>query len=282
MYRNAEKLLTDCQETNRAIWEVALASSLVDQNQTEEELISELLGVYQVMKDAATQGQKEELHSVSGLLRGNAKRVHDHRTRAQFLPEELVELLSSAISTSEVNAAMGKIVASPTAGAAGILPACLLYWQKKSDVEDREMIKGLLTASQIGAVIMHRANVSGAEGGCQAETGSAAAMSAAALVELSGGTPEEALNAAGFAIVNVLGLVCDPIGGRVEYPCFMRNANGVLNELGAAEMALAGVQSFAKFDNVVVAMQEVGDSLPPSLRETGLGGIARHCDSCFK
>lgn len=282
MHRNAKQLLEECQSSGQAIWQVALKASLLDQNQTKEELENELLAVYQVMKDAATEGQKEDLRSVSGLLRGNAKKVYDHRKNAQFLPEELVELLSSAISTSEVNAAMGKIVASPTAGAAGILPACLLYWQKKANVSDSEVIRGLLTASQIGAIIMHRANVSGAEGGCQAETGSAAAMAAAALVELGGGSPEQALNAAGFAIVNVLGLVCDPIGGRVEYPCFMRNANGVLNALGSAEMALAGVQSFASFDNVVVAMKEVGDALPASLRETGLGGIARHCDACFK
>lgn len=281
MYKTAEDLLKDCNDKNRSIWEVVLDQS-AEEYGSEDNFKEELLKIYKTMKEAAQKGQEESLVSISGLLHGNAKKLNDHKGKSHFFSDEIIDLMSMAISTSEVNASMGKIVASPTAGAAGILPACLIFWQKKASLTDEEMLPGLMTASQIGAIIMHRANVSGAEGGCQAETGSASAMAAGALVELAGGSPEQALDAAGFAIVNVLGLVCDPIGGRVEYPCFMRNANGVLNALGAAELSLAGIQTFADFDDVVVAMQEVGDSLPESLRETGLGGIAKHCRACYQ
>lgn len=282
MFKSGADLLKFCHQEKKSIWEASLIQSLEKGQMNQKAFEEKLLSIYQVMKSAALRGKNEALSSVSGLLHGNAKALSDYKPKAKLFSKDIIDLMSMAISTSEVNASMGTIVASPTAGAAGILPACLVFYQEKYQLDDKKMLQGLLTASQVGAVIMHRANVSGAEGGCQAETGSASAMAAAALVELMGGSPEQALNAAGFAIVNILGLVCDPIGGRVEYPCFMRNANGVLNALGSAEMAMANLQTFADFDQVVAAMQEVGESLPASLRETGLGGIAKHCKTCFQ
>lgn len=280
MYTTAKKLLSHCELNQCAIWEVALESTEMDEKMDAAAIYQDLLHIYEVMKAACERGQKEPLSSITGLLHGNAYQLMQERQHQALLPPELLDAMSMALSTSEVNAAMGRIVASPTAGAAGILPACLRYWQKLHHADDETTIRGLLTASHVGAIIMARANVSGAEGGCQAETGSASAMAAAALVELSGGTPEQALQAASYALIHVMGLVCDPIGGRVEYPCLLRNANGVLNALGSAEMALHDLQTFHDFDQVVMAMKEVGDALPASLRETGLGGIAKQCATC--
>nr|WP_072514003.1 L-serine ammonia-lyase, iron-sulfur-dependent, subunit alpha [Ndongobacter massiliensis] len=282
MLYSGKELLAACQRHNCAIWECVLAEEPQKQEQSQDEFLADLQKIYDVMKSAALRGKDEELTSVSGLLHGNATRLFRHSDAGRLLSPETLRAMSMAISTSEVNASMGKIVASPTAGAAGILPACLVSWQQRTGCDDNEVLHGMMTAAQIGAIVMARANVSGAEGGCQAECGSAAAMAAAALTELMGGTPEQALNAAGYALIHVMGLVCDPIGGRVEYPCFLRNASGVLNAMGAAELALAGIQNFADFDGVVQAMKEVGDSLPAPLRETGLGGIAKHCHAAFR
>lgn len=181
---------------------------------------------------------------------------------------------------------MGKIVAAPTAGASGIIPAAFTSVQNKLNLDDDTMIKGLLTASQIGGIIAMNATISGAEGGCQAETGAASAMAAAALVEIMGGSVEQSLHAASFAIMNVLGLVCDPIAGLVEFPCALRNASGVTNSIISCDLAMAGVKSIIPFDEVVMSMFEVGNSLPASLRETALGGLANtptgrtFCASC--
>ena len=170
--------------------------------------------------------------------------------------------MAKAFSTSEVNASMGKIVAAPTAGASGILPSAILSAQEKLNLTDDDLIKGLFTAAGIGEIIAKNATISGAEGGCQAECGAAAAMAAGAIVEMAGGSPEAALNAAGFALTNILGLVCDPIAGLVEYPCALRNASGVVNAFISADMALADVQSIVPFDEVVEAMYKVGKAMP--------------------
>ena len=182
--------------------------------------------------------------------------------------------MAKALSTSEVNASMGKIVAAPTAGAAGIIPAALLTVKERFDLSDEDLINGLFTAAGIGLIRAKNATISGAEGGCQAECGSASAMVAAAIVELLGGDVDQALNAASFALINVMGLVCDPVAGLVEFPCIFRNASGVINALISADLALAGVKSLIPFDEVVEAMYKVGKTMPEALRETALGGVA--------
>lgn len=184
------------------------------------------------------------------------------------------QVISTALKTGECNACMGCIVAAPTAGASGVMPAVLLPTQEKFSLSDDVMVQALYVAAGFGQVIATRASISGAEGGCQAEIGSASAMAAAALVHLRGGTPEQMAAACAMAIKNLLGLVCDPVAGLVEVPCVKRNVIGAMNALSCADMALAGITSAIPCDEVIDAMRSVGDSLPATLRETGLGGLA--------
>ncbi|MBO5150061.1 MAG: L-serine ammonia-lyase, iron-sulfur-dependent, subunit alpha, partial [Anaerotignum sp.] len=179
-----------------------------------------------------------------------------------------------AIAVAQTNACMGRIVASPTAGSCGILPAALLTLQEEKNIPDKDLVMALFTASAIGIVIATNASVAGAAGGCQAECGAASAMAAAALVELSGGTPKQCEHACAIALKNILGLVCDPVAGLVEIPCIKRNAGGVGNALVAAELALAGVESHIPADEVIVAMKKVGDMMSPTLKETAEAGLA--------
>ncbi len=187
----------------------------------------------------------------------------------------------NAVAVLETNATMGVIVAAPTAGSAGVIPAVLLSLQEVHGFSDAQLMDALKNAAVVGSIIARNATVAGAEGGCQAEIGSAAAMAASAAVELLGGTPRMCLTAAGYALANMLGLVCDPIGGLVEAPCQKRNASAAVNALSAAQMALAGIEGLIPFDEVVDAMLKVGRSLPYELRETALGGMAA-CPSCAK
>lgn len=184
------------------------------------------------------------------------------------------QVISTALKTGECNACMGCIVAAPTAGASGVMPAVLLPTQEKFSLSDEVMVQALYVAAGFGQVIATRASISGAEGGCQAEIGSASAMAAAALVHLRQGTPEQMASACAMAIKNLLGLVCDPVAGLVEVPCVKRNVIGAMNALSCADMALAGITSALPCDEVIDAMRSVGDSLPAALRETGLGGLA--------
>ncbi|MEG0766304.1 MAG: L-serine ammonia-lyase, iron-sulfur-dependent, subunit alpha, partial [Clostridia bacterium] len=184
-----------------------------------------------------------------------------------------------ALAIAECNACMGKIVAAPTAGSCGIVPGVLLTVQEARGFSDDALIDALFTAAGIGMVIAKRASISGAEGGCQAECGTAAAMAAAALVELGGGTPAQAASACAFALMNSMGLVCDPVGGLVEIPCVFRNVMGAANALTAADLALSGIPCLLPCDEVIDAMRRVGDALPASLRETGEGGCAS-CSVC--
>jgi L-serine dehydratase len=186
----------------------------------------------------------------------------------------MAKAVAASMAVLEVNASMGKIVAAPTAGSSGILPGALISVGEDFKKNDDDICKALFTASAVGYIITRNATVSGAEGGCQAETGAAAAMASAAIVEMLGGTAEEALAAAAITIKNILGLVCDPVAGLVEVPCVKRNAIGTANALISADMALAGIKSVIPFDEVVEAMYKVGRSLPSSLKETSLGGLA--------
>lgn len=234
-----------------------------------------------VMKRAATQPVRETLPSMGGLLGGEARKLTDLRARGEALcDDQLSAAMTYAMAVLETNASMGRIVAAPTAGSAGVLPGVLLALQDSKGFADEDLARGIATAAAIGYLITRNATVSGAEGGCQAEIGSAAAMAAAAAVELAGGTPAQCLNAAGNALTNMMGLVCDPVAGLVEVPCQKRNASGAATALVSAQIALAGIGNLVDFDQTVAVMDKVGRSLPFELRESALGGIAAAPAAC--
>lgn len=277
------KLLKErCQEEGLNLWELSVKDEIETTGKTEEEVFARLQKTLDVMKASAERALEEDVRSVTGMTGGNAKKMNEYFLGGNSVLGETPALaMSFALSTSEVNAAMGRIVAAPTAGSAGIIPATMMTMFKKYNYDDRKLCEALLVATQIGQVIFDNATFAGAEGGCQAETGSAAAMAAAAVCYLRGYDIEIQENAATAALLNIMGLICDPIGGMVEFPCNLRNANGIMNALASADMAMAGVEMFVTFDEAVDAMKRVGDTLPERLRETGEGGIAV-CPSSLK
>ena len=215
------------------------------------------------------------VHSNTGLPGGDALKIKDYRKSHKTLSGDMImSAVQSAIATNEVNAAMGVICATPTAGSSGTLPGVLFTLEKRLGLDEEQMVRFLFTAGGFGMVIANNACIAGATGGCQAEVGSASGMGAAAAVEVAGGTPKQSANAMAIAISNLLGLVCDPIAGLVEVPCINRNAIGSSNALISADMALAGCESMIPADEVISAMDKVGKNMPESLRETGIGGLA--------
>lgn len=275
MFNNGKELLNLCHENDKKISDIVLKKDVMNTGLTLDDVKSKMNDTLNVMKNSATAGLDKKIDSISGLTGGNAKKMEDYRKDHEPISGVFINsAMAKAFSTSEVNASMGKICASPTAGASGILPAALLAASEKLNLDDDKLMDGLFNAAGIGQIVAKNATVSGAEGGCQAECGVAAAMAASAIVEMAGGTPEQSLDAAGFALTNIMGLICDPIGGLVEYPCALRNASGVINALISADMALANVEALVPFDEVVEAMYKVGKALPESLRETALGGLA--------
>ncbi|AKX94768.1 L-serine dehydratase, iron-sulfur-dependent subunit alpha [Moorella thermoacetica] len=228
-----------------------------------------------VMRAAARKGLHEDIRSPSGLVGGGGKLLEERRLAGQSLcAATTARAIALAMAVAEVNASMGRVVAAPTAGSCGILPGVLLALEAEKGLDEDLLIDGLFAAAGIGMVAAGQASLSGAALGCQAEVGVAAAMAAAAAVEMTGGDAVQAANAAGVALQGLMGLVCDPVGGLVEVPCVMRNAMGAAQALVAADIALAGVQCYIPFDEIVAAMVQVGRALPPELRETGAGGIA--------
>lgn len=246
----------------------------------EDVLIERMRGRLNVMRQSAQAGLSPTLRSVSGMVGGQAARMitPEHVNRFGLLGKAS----AYALSIAEYNACMGKIVAAPTAGSCGILPGALLSVQEQEGFTDDELVMALFAAAGVGRIIALQATISGAEGGCQAECGAAAGMAAAALVELYGGTPEMASHACAFALMNMLGLVCDPVHGLVEVPCVYRNVGGVSQAFSAAQMALSGVACPIPCDEVILAMKDVGDALPPTLRETGEGGCAACKSVCSR
>lgn len=277
------KLLKErCQKEGLNLWQLAIKDEIENTGKTEEEIFARLQKTLDVMKASSEKALAEDVRSVTGMTGGNAKRMHDYYLKGEAVLGEVASTaMAMAFSTSEVNAAMGRIVAAPTAGSAGIIPATLMTMKHKFGCDDKSLCQALLISTQIGQVIFDNATFAGAEGGCQAETGSAAAMAAAAVCYLRGYDIEIQENAATAALLNIMGLICDPIGGMVEFPCNLRNANGIMNALASADMAMAGVEMFVTFDEAVEAMKRVGDALPERLRETGEGGIAV-CPSSLK
>lgn len=275
VFNRGSELLKLCEEKNSKIYEIVIEEEQASSNLSRDELLAKMKDTLDVMKTSATSALNNEIPSVSGLTGGNSKRVEDYKNKNKTLSGVFINsAIAKALSTSEVNASMGRICAAPTAGASGIIPSAILSAQEKLGVDDEILVFALFTAAGIGEIVAKNATLAGAEGGCQAECGVAAAMAAGAMVEMAGGTPKQSLDAAGFALTNIMGLVCDPIAGLVEYPCNLRNASGVVNVFISADMALAEVQALIPFDEVVDAMYKVGKALPESLRETAEGGLA--------
>ncbi len=240
----------------------------------EEALYERMKNSLYVMQEAVREGKNPDLRSTSGLTGGDAARMETYAAGGGITGTFLNHAMARAVAVSEYNAAMGRIVASPTAGSCGILPGTVVTMLEEGRCDEHAAVMALFTAGAIGMVIAQKASIAGAQGGCQAECGSASAMAAAALVELAGGTPAQAAHACAMAIKNQLGLVCDPVAGLVEIPCIKRNVSGAAIAFTSAEMALAGVKSRIPVDECVLAMRQVGDMLPCSLKETSQAGLA--------
>ena len=245
------------------------------EEETRAQTDARMLALLPVMRQSVEDGMNPRLRSMSGLTGGRAAQLKSAVSAGTTVGGPLLgRVTARALAIAESNAAMGRIVAAPTAGACGILPGVLLTLAEEYGLDDRALLPGLYIAAAVGAVIAKRASISGAQGGCQAECGAAAAMTAAAAVVLRGGTCRQAADAAGFALMNVMGLVCDPVGGLVEVPCVYRNVAGAAQALAAADLALAGISCPLPPDELIDQMKAVGDMIPAALRETGLGGCA--------
>ena len=259
---------------NIPFWEIVLQYDMEERQVSRQASMAKMLSTWQAIQDAADSYTGTQ-RSVSGLVGGDGLRMRLYARRGESIGGEFMdEVIVQAISMAESNACMRRIVASPTAGSCGVVPAVLLPLCEREHYTQHELLEALYVASGIGAVIAYRASISGAAGGCQAEIGTASAMAAGALVSLRGGTNEQIGHAVAMALKNLMGLVCDPVAGLVEVPCVKRNVIGAVNAISAADMALAGIESRIPVDEVIDAMGEVGRRMPVEFRETALGGLA--------
>ena len=273
-YKSISELVNAASSAGRTISEVVLADQAEQLCISPDALYERMDARLSVMEDSVKAGMNPALRSTSGLTGGDASRMWDHAASGGICGGFTNRAMARALAVSENNAAMGKIVAAPTAGSCGILPGAVVSMLDEGRCSREAAVMALFTAGAFGMVIAQNASIAGAEGACQAECGSAAAMAAAALVELMGGTPQQCAHACAMAIKNQLGLVCDPVAGLVEIPCIKRNVSGVAIAFSSAEMALAGIESKIPADECIGAMCEVGCSIPSALRETAKGGLA--------
>mgnify|MGYP004478628941 FL=1 len=259
---------------NIPFWEIVLQYDMEERQVSRQASMAKMLSTWQAIQDAADSYTGTQ-RSVSGLVGGDGLKMRLYARRGESIGGEFMdEVIVQAISMAESNACMRRIVAAPTAGSCGVVPAVLLPLCEREHYTQHELLEALYVASGIGAVIAYRASISGAAGGCQAEIGTASAMAAGALVSLRGGTNEQIGHAVAIALKNLMGLVCDPVAGLVEVPCVKRNVIGAVNAISAADMALAGIESRIPVDEVIDAMGEVGRRMPVEFRETALGGLA--------
>ena len=273
-FTSIQQMLEETSSSGLPLWDAIRQADCQRQGISPQQSWDKMAAMLQAMEDADRSYQESD-RSHSGLSGGDGGKMARYiRAGKPLCGPFLSEVMAGALRMGECNACMKRIVAAPTAGACGVLPAVLLPYARQFQAEADRLVEALYVASGFGMVIAARASISGAEGGCQAEIGSAAAMAAPALVHLQGGTPEQMANACAMAVKNLLGLVCDPVGGLVEVPCVKRNVIGAMDALSAAQMALAGIESRVPPDQVLDAMREVGQSLPHTLRETGKGGLA--------
>lgn len=273
-YDSIQELVDAAISSNTSLGSLILKDQAEQMELSEEEIYARMDKSFEVMEQSVQKGYKKTLKSTSGLTGGDAYIMKEYAQTGGICGSFMTGAMARAIAVSEYNAAMGKIVAAPTAGSCGIMPGCLVSLLEEKNIEREKIIHAMFTAAGFGIVIAKRASIAGAQGGCQAECGSAAAMAAAALVEIYGGSPAQSADACAIALKNQLGLVCDPVAGLVEIPCIKRNVAGVMIAFSAADMALAGIASKIPVDEVVDAMKEVGDALPCSLKETAKGGLA--------
>lgn len=273
-FDSLESILEVCREKQTAFWEAVLLDDMNERNAGREESWEQMKKIWSAMKEAAA-GYDGSLRSNSGLVGGAGQQMEEYVRKGDTLCGPFVgQVIAGALQMGESNACMKRIVAAPTAGACGVLPAVLVPCFRERGVPEETILEALYTAAGIGQVIALRASIAGASGGCQAEIGTASAMAAGALVHLQGGNGEQIIHGAAMALKNLLGLVCDPVAGLVEVPCVKRNVAGAVIALSAADMALAGLRSRIPPDQVIDAMKEVGDLMDESLKETGRGGLA--------
>ncbi|MBO8158231.1 L-serine ammonia-lyase, iron-sulfur-dependent, subunit alpha [Thermosyntropha sp.] len=273
-FNHAVELLNLCREYKLSIPEITLRAEAEESGRNVEEIWRLTEENFRVMEESIRKGLNPDIRSVGGLIGGNAYKLSIYGQADTLSGRKIVKAASYALAVSEVNAAMGKIVAAPTAGSSGVVPGVIISIKEEKNLKLKDAIEGLLVAAAVGKIIAVNATLSGAEGGCQAEIGSAAAMAAAAAVFMSGGKEQMCFDAASIALKGLLGLVCDPVAGLVEVPCSKRNAVAAAVALISADMTLAGISSFIPFDEVVEAMSRVGRQMSPDLRETARGGCA--------
>ena len=273
-FNSIKEILDIAKEKKLTIGEIMLMQEAEGEGVVKDGVFEQMLENWQIMKNSIENGLVNAPHSKSGLVGGDGQKLYQYSKSETLAGHKINRAVSYALATAEVNASMGRIVACPTAGSCGIVPAVLKSVQETHNFSDHKITLGLFTAAAIGSVVAFKASVSGAVGGCQAECGTAAAMAAAAAVELAGGSPEQAADAAAMVFKNILGLVCDPVAGLVEVPCVKRNAMGASLALICADMALAGIKSKIPLDEVITAMDKVSKLMPVSLKETALGGLA--------
>ncbi|MDO4810964.1 MAG: L-serine ammonia-lyase, iron-sulfur-dependent, subunit alpha [Eubacteriales bacterium] len=269
-----QDILNQVEETGKPFWEIVLDYDMEERQVSREQSINKMLYTFKTMQEAA-ESYTGTRKSVSGLVGGDGLKMRQYAQSGQAITDGFIsEVIIEALSMAESNACMCRIVAAPTAGACGVMPAVLLPLYRRNDYSEQQILEALYVACGIGAVIATKASIAGATGGCQAEIGTASAMAAGALVNLRGGSNQQIGHAVAIAIKNLMGLVCDPVAGLVEVPCVKRNVIGALNAVSAADMALAGIESRIPVDEVIDAMGEVGRRMPVEFRETALGGLA--------
>jgi L-serine dehydratase len=271
LFDNFKEWQQYCEAQKQALFEPVLAYEVEQKGRAEEQIWEGLAKAYTVMKDAVRTGLEEDMTSRSGMVNNGAKKVYKAKT---ILSPEFQKLIARALAAKEVNSCMGRIVAAPTAGASGILPGILTTIQEIHDLPDQTILEGLLVAAGIALIIEQNASLAGAVGGCQAETGSAAAMGSGAVVYCLGGSIDEVFAAVAITIQCMLGLVCDPVAGLVEVPCIVRNASGAAIAYSSAQIALAGVNPVIPVDECVMALGEIGQSMESRYKETAMGGLA--------
>ena len=282
-FKKAAELLSLCKEYDKPISQIMMDRECEMTEKPLDEIRSRMAVSLQIMKDATKEAINQPSQSMGGLIGGESRKLSDLQSSGKNIAGNLIsKAIAYSMGVLEVNASMGLIVAAPTAGSSGVIPGVLLALQEEYDFTDEQIIDALFTCSAIGYLAMLNATVAGAVGGCQAEIGVAAAMAAAAVVELMGGTPEQCTDAASTVLMNMLGLVCYPVGGLVEYPCQNRNASGASNAIVAAEISLAGIHQLIPLDEMMDIMYTVGKKLPAELRETALGGCALSPSACAK
>lgn len=273
-YHSIQNILDLCKEQDKKIWEVVLQADMDESGASGEQVFEKMRFMYRAMQEA-DQSYEANLKSQSGMVGGDGEKMRQYNATGKNLCSEYSSLaMEKALKMGESNACMKRIVAAPTAGSCGVIPAVLLSYEENKNAEEDELVKALFVASGIGKVVAENASIAGAFGGCQAEIGTASSMAAGALAYLQGSDNEQIMQAATFALKNMLGLACDPVGGLVEVPCVKRNVAGVVNAISSAQLALAGITSVIAPDDTIDSMRRIGNDLPSCLKETSKGGLA--------